>query len=408
VAERLGLAPMTGDGVPTRAGRAPRVLRVITRLVVSGPSTHVVLADRGLRARGWETLLVHGVVEPDEAEIDVDALDIPTLRVPALRRPLRPGRDLSSVTTMARLIRRFRPDIIHTHQSKAGLITRSAALLVAPRVRRVHTFHGTIFGGYFGARTTGAFIRAERFLGHRTDRVIALSETLRSELLARDIAPEKRIAVVPLGLDLERFARGDRAAARRVLGLAPQAGHVVWLGRLAPIKRVDRLIQAFGGVHRRLPEAHLTIVGDGALRPALEAQVRAAGLTEAVTFAGWSSDTPTWYAAADVVVLTSDSEGTPLSVIEAAAAGRPVVSTDVGGVRDVLTEGVSGYLVPVDDMAGLTERIVTLLRDPARAATFGAAGLAAVGAFGSERLVDDLDRLYRGLLEEVPRGTTIS
>jgi glycosyltransferase involved in cell wall biosynthesis len=384
--------------VVERSERPPRVLRVITRLVVSGPSTHVVLADRGLRARGWETLLVHGTVEPDEAEIDVAALDIPTLRIPSLRRPIRPGRDARSLTTMARLIRRYQPDIIHTHQSKAGLITRSAGLLAAPRVRRVHTFHGTIFGGYFGARTTGMFIRAERFLGHRTGRVIALSETLRDELLAHDIAPADRIAVVPLGLDLERFAGGDRAAARRTLGLAGEARHVVWLGRLAPIKRVDRLIEAFAAVHGRLPDAHLTIVGDGALRSELEAQARASGLTEAVTFAGWSSEAPTWYAAADVVVLTSDSEGTPLSLIEAAAAGRAVVSTDVGGVADVVADGRSGHLVAVDDLAALADRLVDLLGDPERASAFGAAGQAAAGRFGAERLVDDLDQLYRGLL----------
>jgi glycosyltransferase involved in cell wall biosynthesis len=384
-----------------------RVLRVITRLVVSGPATHVVLADRGLRDRGWETLLVHGTVEPDEAEIDVDALDIPTLRVPTLRRAIRPVRDARSLTTLARLIRRYRPDVIHTHQSKAGLIGRSAALLADPGARRVHTFHGTIFGGYFGSRTTGAFIRAERFLGHRTDRVVALSGTQRDELLEHRIAPPGRISVVPLGLDLDRFGGLDRAAARRALGMAPDAQHVVWLGRLAPIKRVDRLLDAFARVHRRLPGAHLTIVGDGGLRPELEAQARATGIAAAVTFAGWSTEAASWYAAADVVVLTSDSEGTPLTLIEAAAAGRPVVSTAVGGVSDIVEDGRTGSLVPVDDTTALAERMIELLGDPDRAAAFGAAGRAAVGRFGAERLVDDLDRLYRSLLEKVPERTRI-
>ena len=148
-------------------------------------------------------------------------------------------------------------------------------------------------------------------------------------------------------------------------------------------------------------------MGDGGLRPELEAQARASGIEAAVTFAGWSTEAASWYAAADVVVLTSDSEGTPLTLIEAAAAGRPVVSTAVGGVSDIVEDGRTGSLVPVHDTTALAERMIELLGDPDRAAAFGAAGRAAVGRFGAERLVDDLDRLYRSLLEKVPERTRI-
>ncbi len=383
------------------------MLRVITRLVVSGPSTHVLLADRGLQARGWQTLLVHGTVEPDEAEIGLDDLGIPTLRVATMRRAIRPIADAQSFASLVRIIRRYQPDIVHTHQSKAGLLVRSAAMLTAPNVRRIHTFHGTIFGGYFGSRTTNAIVRAEQFLGHHTHQIIALSDLQRAELIDHQIAPVDRISVVPLGLDLARFAGLDRVEARRRLGVPADVVAVVWLGRLAPIKRVDRLIDAFAAARSSNPDSRLYIVGDGARRPELEGLAAAHGITSAVKFVGWSSDAPSWYAAADLVALTSEREGTPLSLIEAGAAGRPVLATDVGGVRDVVVDGVTGWVVPLGDPDRLAIRLRELLADPATRVAMGAAASSAVARFAAERLVDDLDRLYRSILPELPERNGI-
>jgi glycosyltransferase involved in cell wall biosynthesis len=376
-----------------------RVLRVITRLVVSGPATHVILVDRGLRERDWETLLVHGTVEPDEAEIDLTDVDIPRRRVPNMRRAVRPVADVRSLGMLARIIRAYRPDIIHTHQSKAGLLARSAAMLTRSPARRVHTFHGTVFDGYFGAGASSAIRGAERFLARHTDRLVALSEGQRDALVRDGIARTERVAVVPLGLDLARFRGLDRAAARRALAIESTAPLIVWLGRLAPIKRVDRLIDAFGSVLEAHPDARLAIVGDGSLREGLEARAAARGADHAITFAGWSSDSARWYAASDVVALSSDNEGTPLSLIEAAAAARPVVAMDVGGVRDVVDDGVTGFLVPAADSVSLADRISALLADPGLRAAMGASAAMRVDRFGSDRLVQDLDRLYQDLLE---------
>ena len=400
-----GLRGSTGDATvsASRTSAVPatapgrRVLRVITRLNVGGPATHVVVADRGLSALGWETLLVHGVVEPTEAEIDLDAVDVPRERLESLVRPIRPAADARSVIALARLIRRYRPHVIHTHLSKAGLVGRAAAIATS-RAVRVHTFHGNVFGGYFGPRMSTAILTAERLLGRATDRIVALSDRQRDELLGLGIGSPERIRIVPLGLDLSRYDGRDRAASRDALGIPHDALALVAIGRLVPIKRLDRLIDAVARLAPDLPGLHLYLVGDGDQRGALETLVRNRSLDARVTFVGWSVDAPAWYAAADVVALTSEREGTPLALIEAAAAGRPVVAVDVGGVADIVRDGDTGFVVPADDPAALAERLGQLLRDPELRARMAAAAPVRAGAFAAERLVSDLDHLYRDAL----------
>jgi glycosyltransferase involved in cell wall biosynthesis len=383
--------------------RRPRVLRIITRLNIGGPATHVVLANRGLADRGWETLLLFGSVESDEAEVDISATTIPMERIPTLARSIHPIQDLRSAAAIARVIRRFRPDVIHTHLSKAGLLGRPVAMATS-RAVRIHTFHGTVFGGYFGATASGAIVRAERLLGHRSDAIVALSDRQRDELIDARIAPAAKIRVVPLGLDLERFAtaRDDaaRESARSMLGIPADALVIVAIGRLVPIKRLERLIDAFGVVAGRVPGSLLYLVGDGSERETLQARVAAAGLLDRVTFVGWSGSTPDWYAGTDVVALTSDREGTPLALIEAAAAGRPVVATDVGGVADVVADGSTGFVVPTSGVDALADRLTQLALDPDLRRAMGREAPAHAIRHSADRLVGDLDRLYRDTLAE--------
>ncbi len=378
--------------------RRPRILRIITRLAVSGVSTHVTIADRGLAGRGWETLLVHGRVQPDELEIDLPAPGVRTRRLLTLARPVDPVDDSRTLLELLRIMRTYRPDLVHTHHSKAGLLGRSAAMMTG--IPRIHTFHGHVFEGYFSPRVSASIVAAERLLATRTSRIIALSELQREELALRGVAPLDRITIVPLGLELERFAGVDRADARRRLGLPVGAFVVVLLGRIVPVKRVDRLLRIFSRVRDQVPTARLYVIGDGSERPALEQQARELGIADIVDFRGWSSDAAGWYGAADVVVLTSDNEGTPLTLIEAAAAGRPGIATAVGGVPDVIADGETGYIVPVDDEAGFADRISSLARDPALAARLGAAAPGRAGRFGATRLVDDLERIYLDVLRE--------
>jgi glycosyltransferase involved in cell wall biosynthesis len=386
--------------------RPPRLLRIITRMNIGGPATHVAVANRGLRDRGWDTLLAFGEIEPDEAEVDIDSLDLPVQRVSTLQRAVNPIADLRAVGSLARIIRRYRPDVIHTHLSKAGLLGRSVAMATS-RAVRVHTFHGTVFGGYFGATTSGAIVRAERFFGHHTDAVVALSDRQRAELGDFGIAPKERIHIVPLGLPLERFASArsgeGRPASRSALGIPADAVVVLAIGRLVPIKRLDRLVDAMVIAAPMVPDIRLYFVGDGSEREALEARVVAAGLTDRVAFRGWSSDAPAWYDAADLVALTSDREGTPLALIEAAAAGRPVVATDVGGVSDVVVDGRTGFVVAATDVIALADRIIRLARDPELRATMGRDAPAQAAMYDAERLVSNLDGLYRACLTEAER-----
>jgi glycosyltransferase involved in cell wall biosynthesis len=377
----------------------PRVLRIITRLNVGGPSTHVLIADAGLRERGWETLLVHGALEPDEVGISLGGVDLRLRYLPTLVRPISPIADLRATASLVRIIRDYRPHIIHTHLSKAGLLGRSAAIF-SSRAARIHTFHGTVFRGYFGASKSGMVQRAERILGARTDRVLALSERQRDELLAYRIAPAALIEIVPLGLELDRFRGGDRRAARAALGIAPRTVAVMALCRLVPVKRIDRMLRAMAVALATAPALRLYVVGDGAERAALERQAADLGIADRVTFAGWSTDAPAWYAAADIVALSSDSEGTPLSLIEAATAGRAAVATDVGGVADVVVDGVTGIVVPCEDEAALAEALARLGNDASLRARLGAAAPERAVRYAAERLVDDLDSLYRHLLAE--------
>jgi glycosyltransferase involved in cell wall biosynthesis len=372
-----------------------RVLRVITRLTVSGPSVHVVLLNRGLERIGWETLLVHGSIEPNETEADLSAIDVDRIHVPSLRRSLRPADDARAFADLARVIHRFRPDVVHTHQSKAGLLGRLAAGTMRVPAR-VHTFHGTIFDGYFSPRASSAFQLAERAVARTTSRLVVLSESQREEIERRGIAHRSRVAVIPLGLELDRFGV-DRVTARTSLGLSPDEFVILAAGRFAPIKRLDRLLRVFRAVLDRLPGARLYILGDGPLRPDLEADARALALGDAVVFVGWSDSMATWYAAADVVVNSSDSEGTPLALIEAAAAGRPVVATRVGGVPDVVADGRTGFLVGVDDEAAFADGIVRVGTDAELRAAMGAEASVGAARFSDGRLVGDVAALYEEL-----------
>ena len=372
----------------------PRLLRIITRLNVGGPATHVQLADRELEARGWETLLVFGSVEADEAEATLDKA-LPAVHIPALRRRLNLARDAHSFAELVRLIRGYRPDVIHTHLSKAGLLGRSAALAL-PRAQRIHTFHGNVFDGYFRPAVGRTILAAERGLARMTHRIVALSELQRDELRALHIGSPERIAVIPLAIDLQRFAGIGREDARRSLSIPTDAIAVLAVGRMVAIKRLDRLVRAFARVAHQVPSAHLYLVGDGPERPQIERLTRSLAVDN-VTFVGWSADTPRWYGAADVVALSSSREGTPLALIEAAASGRPVVATRVGGVPDVVRDGVTGVIVD-EAGEGLSQALEGLLRDPTRRSEMGKAALSASIRYGASRLGDDLDHLYRSLV----------
>ena len=357
-----------------------------------------------MQARGYTTRLIRGSESPDEGTMDDLARRMgvrPTL-IASMRRDPGPG-DARALAQLVRVMRRDRPALVHTHAAKGGTLGRFAVMVAFPRRRPavVHTFHGHSLTGYFSSRTARLYTRIERFLARRTDVLVAVSEEVRDDLVALGVAPVAQFEVVRLGLDLSGFTDdADRAARRDALrqewGIGAVESVVTLVARLVPIKRVDRFLET-AALLRDRPATRFVIVGDGELRAQLEASEPARALGDRLVWAGFRRDMPDVCFASDVVVLTSDNEGTPVSLIEAQAAGTPVVSTNVGGVRSVVLDGETGFLA--DEPADLAERVRSLLDDRARAEAMAAHGREHVlSTFGIDRLVDDLDRLYRRLV----------
>jgi glycosyltransferase involved in cell wall biosynthesis len=392
---------------------AIKVVRVIARLNIGGPARHAVILNDGLSARGFDTLLVHGSVDPDEGTLQplVRQRGLRAVVIPELGRSVRPGADFRALLRVTRLLFQERPDVVHTHTAKAGTLGRLAALifnLTRSRRRRcvvVHTFHGHVLEGYFGPAGNLAVRIAERLLAMLTDRIVTISPMQRRDIVERfRIAAREMVDVVPLGLDLDALITlpDRRSEARGRFGLGPDDVVVGYVGRFVPIKDLDTLIQAFAAAARRESRLRLLMIGDGERRSHLEALAASLGIQ--VQFAGWQLDLPLVYSAMDVVVLSSRNEGTPVALIEAMAAGRAVAATAVGGVPDLIEDGRTGILVPARDAQRLADAILTLARDASLRERLGSAARRDVRTrFAAERLVSDIDALYTVSLRQKRR-----
>lgn len=374
------------------AGAPPRVLRLITRLNVGGPARQALLLTRHLQG-DFPTTLAAGFPAPSEGELSHPEVEV--RRVPFVR-PVRPEVDARALQAVRRLMVETRASIVHTHMAKAGTIGRLAATTVSPRPRTVHTFHGHVLDGYFHPVIGSAFTKVERRLARQTDALVAISPEIRDALLSLRIGTPSQIQVIPLGLDLGSFLAVERPAGtlRAQLGLAPEVPLVGVFGRLVPIKDNETLLAAVA----RLPGVHLAVVGDGELRAALTAGAARLGIAGRVHFTGWWSDVAAAMSDVDVVALTSRNEGTPVSLIEASAAGRPVVATRVGGVPDVVKDAVTGYLARPGDAGEVAGLVRRLLDEPDARRAMGEAGRREVrDRFSQERLLGDIRDLYSSL-----------
>ena len=373
--------------------RPIRILRIIARMNVGGPAWQVSVLTRGLDEHRFESRLVVGDV--GEGEADFIALrdpDLPALKIPALGRSVRFGDDLRAFVAIRRAIRDYRPDIVHTHTAKAGVLGRLAAATCRVPVR-VHTFHGHVLHGYFNRWVTRLVRIVEGLLARRTTALVAVGERVRDELLGAGIGRSDQYVVIPPGVALE--ARPDRVSARNGLGLPLNRPLVLFVGRLTAVKRPDRLIEAMALVLDTRPDAVLAIAGEGELLE--ETRSRAEPLGESVRFLGWQRDIAGLYAAADCMVLTSDNEGMPVTLIEAAMAGVPSVTTDVGSAREVVLDGVTG-LVVAPDAAAVADGLVRLLDNDLRHRMGAAARARAEAEFDTRRLITDHESLYERLV----------
>ena len=386
-----------------------RVARVIGRLNIGGPAQHVIHLTAGLPRARFESVLLSGREAPSEGSMRALAARwaVRPIAVPGLGRRVSPVDDMRSLVFLTRFFRSFRPHIVHTHTAKAGALGRLAARLTGVPVV-VHTYHGHVFHGYFSPPVTSLFLAVDRMLARSTSRLLAVSESVKRELDGYRIGGPGQVTVQRLGLDLTAFlgCQVHGGELRRELGMDSRHPLVGIVARLVPIKRHEDFIAASALLAARIPEARFLVIGDGERRTELEVLVRQKGLGERVRFLGWRHDLDRIYADLDVVVLTSANEGSPVSLIEAMAAGRPVVATEVGGVPDLVEHGVNGMLGRAGDPSATAEAIAALLADPERRRVMGEAGRKRVrDAYTIDQLVSDMDRLYTELLRGRQRGT---
>ncbi|MBV9354011.1 MAG: glycosyltransferase [Chloroflexi bacterium] len=385
--------------MPPRLTTAPvRVVRVITRLNIGGPAIHAILLTEALNDATFRSTLVSGSTALHEGDFAnlAAAHGVVPLMLPELGRELNPADDALAFAKLVRVLRRIRPHIVHTHMAKAGTIGRLAARLCRVPII-IHTYHGHVFHGYFGPRKTQLFLTIERALGSFTDRVVVVGERQRQEIASYGVAPREKLEPIPLGLELEPFLGAERyrGELRRELGFGPEVPLVGIVARLVPIKAHEVFLEGARSLRQARPDVRFLIVGDGERRAELERLVDSLDLRAAVTFLSWRQDLARLYADLDVVALTSRNEGSPVVMIEALAAERPVVSTAVGGVAEVVVDGQTGLTIAPNRPDQLAAAVLRLLDDPALAQRLAAAGRRHVyPRFDRQRLIQDVRQLY--------------
>jgi glycosyltransferase involved in cell wall biosynthesis len=373
-----------------------RILHIITRLDVGGSAENTVLSAIRLPQTKFACGLAVGrtIDPPPGLHATLDRSGVPRWEVEGLVRSVRPLADLRVLVALRRLIREFRPDIVHTHSSKAGFLGRVAARW-AGVCHIVHTPHGHVFDGYFSPAVTRVFILLERLAARWTDRIVTLTDAEAEQHLALGIGRREQFVTIPSGVELEA-----------VLGAAPirlaEGGRVVGtVGRLAPVKGHRHLLDATPILLKRCADATVVLVGDGERRGALETQARDLGIAERVRFTGYREDVAALIAGMDLFVLPSLNEGMGRVLVIAMALGKPIVATAVGGVPELLGHGEAGVLVPASDPRALGDAIAELLSDPARAARLGETARRRAPRYSADAMVEALATLYRRLASGV-------
>ena len=392
----------------------PRVLRILNRLAVGGPVLNAIYLTKYM-APEFETLFVVGEKEDHEksAEFLTRQLGVEYTTVSGMGRSLNPASDFFAYQKIKKLIKEFKPDIVHTHAAKPGAIGRLAAHSMKVPVI-VHTFHGHVFHSYFNPIKTNFFINTERYLARKSNAIVAISEQQKKEL-AEDfsIAPPEKFKVIPLGFDLDRFRTDQeqkRLKFRNEFGLTEDEIAIGIIGRLVPVKNHYLFLKAIAYVLQSSgKKIKAFIIGDGETRKDLENVAQQAGIKfstekdvahlESLVFTSWRSDIDVINAGLDIVVLTSLNEGTPVSLIEAQAANKPVVSTRVGGIQDIVKDGETALLSDITDSETFCKNLLRLVEDDELRFRLGYnSSNYVMQRFSYHRLTKDMSELYRNLL----------
>ncbi len=381
-----------------------RVTHVITRLVVGGAQENTVSSVLGLATiPGVQCDLVSGPTTGPEGSLEsVFAAKPDLLRIcHPLVRPVSPWRDFQAYRELKSIFRREKPDIVHTHSGKAGIVGRLAARHAGVPVV-IHTIHGPSFGNFQGRLANLVFTAAERRAGRATDHFVVVAEAMRDQYLAAGIGRASEYTCIRSGFDLQPFLTANNDPTLRAkLGLRPEDFVIGKIARLFDLKGHDDLFAIAPELVRRVPHAKLLFVGDGAWRGRFERMAKELGLADHFVFAGLvpPSEVSRYVGVMDALVHLSRREGLPRAIPQALAAGKPVVAFDCDGAREVCLDAKTGFLLAPGDLAGLTDRLARLAADPSLRRTLGEAGRELVRAqFSTEAMVLGLHRLYEKLL----------
>ena len=391
-----------------------RVLRIHNRLAIGGPVLNAAYLTKYMSPE-FETLLVVGEKEDHEksAEPLIKELGIDYVTIRGMGRSVNPRYDFSAYQQLRRLIKSYKPDIVHTHAAKPGALGRLAASAEEVPVI-LHTFHGHVFHSYFNSVKTKLFIKAERYFAKKSDAIIAISEQQKKELaLQFKIAPEEKFRVIPLGFDLDRFRElqnEKRKNFRSEFDLEDDDVAIGIIGRLVPVKNHALFLKAARHViDRSSKKIKAFIIGDGETRKDLERMAQEINIpfstehssehNHPLIFTSWRSDVDIVNAGLDIICLTSFNEGTPVSLIEAQASNKPIVSTRVGGIADIVREGETALLSNVEDTDGFCDHLLQLVQDEGLRKQMGEnSHLHVMSRFSYQRLVKDMSQLYYELL----------
>jgi glycosyltransferase involved in cell wall biosynthesis len=370
-------------------------MRIIARMNVGGPAVQVSGLMRGFDPLEFDHRLYTGFCAADEADyLDTVAPDVKATRIEGFGRRVSLGGDVTAFISLIREIRSFKPHIIHTHTAKAGFLGRIASIISLQPSIRVHTFHGHLLKGYFGSFKRRLVIIAEKVLATFTDELLAVGDRVRQDLLAVGIGNPKKFDLMPPGLKISQLP--NKLESQEFYGITSSTLQCAFIGRVTQIKRPDRFLDVVSEIKKRGVVIEFFIAGDGELLKSCRKRIASEELP--VKILGWQSDIEKVLAAADLVLLTSDNEGTPLSLIQAEMAGLPVVTTRVGSVPEVVLDGITGIItsLEVQEIADAIEKLAN--SNELRAQMGAAAQVFTLANFGVKRLVHDHEELYKKLL----------
>jgi len=347
-----------------------KVMQIIARMNVGGPAVIVAELMRGLDSSKFEQVLITGYCDVNEADyLDEVATDIKAIRIAGLGRSISPVTDLRAFIGLVTMIKKLKPDVIHTHTAKAGVLGRLASIIAGRGAIRIHTFHGHLLHGYFTGWKTQLVIAIEKALAARTHHLIAIGNVVKNDLLAAGIGKPAQYQVFFPGLPQPHVA--SKSELRKELELDSTTIYCTFVGRLTQIKRPDRLLDIAQEIKNQSVSVHFLVAGEGELFEDSRANAIAKNLP--ITFLGWRKDIDQLFAASDIAILTSDNEGIPLTLIQAAQAALPIVAPAVGSISDIVEDAKTGFLTKPEPQA-MAAKVVALAADANLRIQLGAAG----------------------------------